>query len=370
MNFRLIAGGDIIMSSPLTTDLCHISQSIKGADFATANLESVVTDSQSAADKFINLSMESELFPQFVRIGFDSLSFANNHALDYGIEGLRDTLRVASEHKVRVVGAGENLAESVLGQIMERGGRRVALIGACSTLPNASAAGPHTPGIAPLRVHYSFRIDSTTLDESPGMAPYVETRAVVADLERICEAVTCRKQESDLVIVHLHWGVPLGWAAATQNEIADYQRPVAHAIIDAGANLIIGHHPHVVQGVEFYKSAPILYSLGNFIKHKIQAGPGRDGIHPPYNLSTLQGEWNRIGALAEVTWRSTDNQPECRFHILQLDDRGEPSPAPSHTARAVAQRIAEQSAAWGTGMEVQADDSGASIVFTDKNARG
>lgn len=368
MNFRLIAGGDIIMSSPLTAEVSELRQRIKSADIATANLECVVTARQSASDKFINLSMAPDLFPQCMSIGFDLLSFANNHALDYGTAGLRDTLRIAQEHEVHLVGAGENLAESLDGVIVERGGRRVALMGASSTLPNSSAAAAHTPGIAPLRVNYSFRIDATTLEESPGMAPYVETRPVDADLERLCEAIRLRRQESDLVIVHLHWGVPLGWAAATQSEIADYQRPVAHAIIEAGANLIIGHHPHVVQGVEFYKGAPILYSLGNFIKHKIEAAPDRQGIHPAYNLSTLQGEWNRIGALAEIIWRPDSARPACRFHLLQLDGRGEPSPAASHTAHAVAQRIAAQCAAWGTEMEVEIDGSGACIVFTDKNA--
>lgn len=363
MPFTLIAGGDIIMSVPLKADLSKITARIKQADLSTANLECVVTDRKDATDKFINLSMSPDLISDFAEIGFDTLTFANNHALDFGIDGMRDTLDHVRRHAMGVVGAGENLAESIAGTVVERAGMRIALLGASSTLPNSSAAGSHTPGIAPLRVNYSFRIDTTTLDESPGMAPYVETTAVDADLNRLCETVSRHKSHSDLVVVHLHWGVPLGWSAATQHEIADYQRPVAHALIDAGANLIIGHHPHVIQGVEFYKRTPILYSLGNFIKHKIAASPGRDGVHPPYDLSTLQGMWNRLGALAEISWANPGAQPACCFHVLQIDENGEPSLANLDAAQAVARRIGPQCSGWNTKVEVHEARAGHSIVF-------
>ncbi|CAM5423180.1 hypothetical protein FALB51S_02545 [Frigidibacter albus] len=309
MSFALAAAGDIIMSGALTTRSQPILDRLRDADLATSNLEFVVTGSRAAADKFICLGMSPKHFADFTSLGFRVVSVANNHALDFGVDGLRDTLAQVRAAGMLPVGGGETLAESLAPSVQVAAGMRVAVLAASATLPNSSAAGPHSPGIAPLRIINRYRMDGVTVDESPGMSPFVETEVVAGDLEALKSAVRSARAEADIVVLHLHWGIPLGWVAAVQDEIAGYQRPVAHALIDAGASLIVGHHPHVVQGVEFYRGVPILYSLGNFIKHKIAATGGRDGIHPAYRIASLRTEWNRIGALAQAGLGRTRRPP-------------------------------------------------------------
>jgi len=351
------------MTSGLGTKELDVTASVKAADLATANLEIAVTNSESASNKLICLRISPDHVGDIASLGFKVVSIANNHALDFGVDGLRDTLSNVKTTGLLPVGAGENLSESLMPVTMEAAGRRVAIIAASTTLPNSSAAGPTSPGIAPVRVVNRYRIDGVTMDESPGMSPFVETQAVGSDVESLCVAVRNCAGEADLVAVHMHWGVPMGWVAPIQDEIADYQRPLAHALIDAGASLIIGHHPHVVQGVEFYKNAPILYSLGNFVKHKIEAVKGREEIHPPYRMASLLGPWNKIGCLALIEWAPSAESPNCSFLILQFDENGEPHLADKTAGEALQVRLNDQCRTWGTSVALRTDESGAYLDF-------
>lgn len=363
MAFTLAAAGDVLMSSGLVNTSLNSLESVCEADLATANLEFVVTASAATADKFICLKVSPEHMDDVVSLGFKVVSVANNHAMDFGVDGLRDTLVAVRSAGLVPVGGGENLDEALKPAIVTASGKRIAIFAATSTLPNCSAAGPHSPGIAPIRVINRFRLDGVTIDESPGMSPYVETEAVALDVQRLCNAVTrCAKEGVDQVVVHLHWGVPLGWVAATQDEIADYQRPLAHALIEAGATLIVGHHPHYVQGVEYYRDVPILYSLGNFVKHKVKGSVGREGIHPQYRMNSVRGYWIKIGCLALIDWDDIAKKPRCRFLVLQLDEAGEPHLADRATGQALLDRIEEQCASWGTAVSLIEDEQGRVLI--------
>jgi poly-gamma-glutamate capsule biosynthesis protein CapA/YwtB (metallophosphatase superfamily) len=364
MPLTLAAAGDILMSSGLNTKALDCLASVHAVDVATGNLEFVLTDSKANADKFIGLDVSPVHTDDIVSLGFQVVSVANNHALDFGVDGLRETLANVAAAGMIPIGGGENLEESLRPAIVEAGGKRVAIFAASSTLPNSSAAGPYSPGIAPVRVINRYRIDGVTIDESPGMSPYVETEAVASDVIRLCDAIRDQADTVDQVVVHLHWGVPFGWVAATQDEIADYQRPLAHALIDAGATLIVGHHPHYIQGVEYYKDVPIFYSLGNFIKQKVRASVGREGIHPPYKMDSVRGYWNKIGCLALVEWHEAADRPRCKFLILQLDDAGEPHNAERKTAQALLDRIHAQCLNWGTEAIITEEDARVAIEFS------
>lgn len=363
MPFTLAAAGDILMSSGLLNTQLNSLASVGEADLATANLEFVVTDGEKTADKFICLKVSPDHMDDVVSLGFQVLSVANNHSLDFGVDGLRDTIASVKRAGLMPVGGGENLDEALKPAIVTAAGKRIAILAASATLPNSSAAGLHSPGIAPIRVINRFRLDGVTIDESPGMSPYVETEAVALDVERLCNAVSQSARDGvDQVVVHLHWGVPLGWVAATQDEIADYQRPLAHALIDAGATLIVGHHPHYVQGVEYYKDVPILYSLGNFVKHKVKGSVGREGIHPQYRMNSVRGYWIKIGCLAFIDWDDAARRPLCRFVVLQLDEAGEPHLADRATGQALLDRIEEQCASWGTAVSLIEDENGRILI--------
>ncbi len=199
------------------------------------------------------------------------------------------------------VGVGSTLNDSLEPHVATVDDVAVAFLGASTNLPNGSAAGAFRSGVAPVRVRNSYALDPVTLEEVPGMAPFVHTEAVEEDVERLCTAVRGAAEQANIVILNIHWGVPLGWAAAHQHEIAEYQRPLAGAIIDAGASVIIGHGPHVIQEVEYYRGAPIFYSVGNFVFHDVlpQAGTS-PGAFPTYRWESLNTEWNAIGGIARL----------------------------------------------------------------------
>jgi poly-gamma-glutamate synthesis protein (capsule biosynthesis protein) len=95
----------------------------------------------------------------------------------------------------------------------------------------------------------------------------VHTEAHEADVEAACAAVRSARKDARFVVVALHWGIPHGFAARSFGILAEYQRPLAHALVDAGADLVVGHHPHVVHPVERYRGGLIAYSLGNYVFH-------------------------------------------------------------------------------------------------------
>ncbi|MFA6028741.1 MAG: CapA family protein [Elusimicrobiota bacterium] len=159
--------------------------------------------------------------------GFTVLNLANNHVMDYGPEAFLDTLRLLDEGGFRRVGAGRDLGEAVRPVFFERGGLRVGLLAFTSTHPEEAWARRERPGVA-----YS------------GDA-------------RVPEWIRLAKSSCDVLLVSFHGGTE---KAEDPNEI---QRAFGRLAVDAGADAVIGHHPHVLQAVELYKGRPILHSIGN-----------------------------------------------------------------------------------------------------------
>jgi poly-gamma-glutamate synthesis protein (capsule biosynthesis protein) len=344
MKFTLAATGDLIIAGRLHDASRGIYRHLESADCAIGNLEVVLTSSAAAADKLIALKAPPPVANQIAAAGFRLLSLANNHAMDFGAPGLADSISAVREAGMVPVGAGPDLAASLHATIVQHDAFKIAFLGVATTLPNGSAAGPSRPGVAPVRVISRYVIDSVTFDEAPGMSPFVETQAVSDDVAALCERITEAASCVDRVVVNIHWGAPLGWIAGHQGEIAQYQPALAHAMIDAGASAVIGHHPHLIQAAEYYRGAPILYSLGNFIMHHIipDSIPGITA-HPSYDWSTLKTRWNSLGCIARLVWSVGSETPECLLLVTKLDDLGEPTPAPEADAIAVYERIVAQS---------------------------
>jgi poly-gamma-glutamate synthesis protein (capsule biosynthesis protein) len=168
--------------------------------------------------------------------GFDVLTLANNHAMDYGAVGLQDTLQILNQYSLQVVGAGNDSAAARAPVLIERNGMRVAFLGYVDV--------PVENGGFDTRTWIATR-------NTPGVA--------WAYPEQITADVTAAKQLADVVVVLLHSGYELN------ETIANNQRLEAHTAIDAGATLVIGAHPHILQRVEYYKNGLIAYSLGNFV---------------------------------------------------------------------------------------------------------
>lgn len=195
-------------------------------------------------------------YPAFARAGFDVVSMASNHTMDWGRDALLDTLERMRADGMQTIGAGAGLEEARTPAIFEHDGSRIAFLGYCSVAPNGYYAVPGRAGVAPLRAitHYE-----QLENDQPGTPAEVMTWPYEHDLEALVDDVRMARAQADVVFVSLHWGVH--WAPVI---IADYQPIVAHAVIDAGADAIIGHHPHILKGIEVYKGKPIFYSLGNF----------------------------------------------------------------------------------------------------------
>ena len=212
---------------------------LDSADVLVGNLECAITDRSLPVQKSFVLKAPPQTAQALSLGGFDVLSQANNHALDFGSAGLADTQKSLSEYGIATVGAGLDFAAAHAPVIIQRNGLRMAFLGYVDVLPEKSGFDPH-----------SWAASAT----SPGVA--------WADPEQIKADVQAAKLQADVVIVFLHGGIEI---TDVINNISLNQRLEAHTAIDAGAALVIGSHPHVLQQIEPYHGGLIAYSLGNFV---------------------------------------------------------------------------------------------------------
>jgi poly-gamma-glutamate synthesis protein (capsule biosynthesis protein) len=352
--WTLTAVGDVMLERPPAPNPAH--EWLRGADAAFANLEAPLTDQGHPADKLIVLRGAPSLAPALRDIGLRVVSFAHNHSLDFGIAGLLQTLDVVRASGIEVIGAGRDVDAALAPVVTTHRGVRVAWMGFASTLPPGSSATSDRPGVAPLRVRVRFEADASVMEEQPGTSPYVSTSVNDDDLERATDAVRRARAGADAVVVSVHWGVPPGWAAPFQGILAGYQRPLAHALVDAGAGVILGHHPHTLHGVELYRGRPVLYSLGNFIFHALAEGRrfslGRPA--PPYQMDAV-----RVPELEEsAVFRLTFNGAQCTrisVHPTMADPAGEQHLVAGPQASHVLQRMHSMCAALGVALQISND---------------
>ena len=262
----LVAVGDVLTTRTLApmldtggADSHSVLPILKNADITLANLEVCLTRRGYPAEKLVTLRADPDVARELRDAGIDIVSLANNHMLDFGYEGLTDTLDALNSVGVHHVGGGEDLVSAMRETVLSRKNCKIAFLSFSACLPLGSEAGPDRPGIAPIRVTTSYEIDPATLQEQPGTVQVVRTAVNPSDLTATVHAIKRAKSAADFLVVAVHWGV------AYQDNLAQYQRELAHAMVDSGADLIIGHHPHVPHAVEMYKCKAILYSLGNFV---------------------------------------------------------------------------------------------------------
>lgn len=335
--------GDIFLQEPLpdTGELAEVVALLKSADFAFGNLETPVSTGGEPIEKWINMCMSPDLLDDVMSMGFQVLTLANNHMMDFGELGLLDTLTHFKQRHLTYVGAGLDIDLAWEAKILRKGEVDIAFLGAASTLGPLSAAGPNSPGVAPIHVSESYHIDPLASMEQPGSAPYVFTRAWQEDLDRAIAAIESVLYSVDLIVVAMHWGVPPFWRARFQDGLADYQLEVGHALIDAGADVIIGHHPHSLQEVEVYKGKPIFYSLGNFVFHH-NKGPVEETIvsrNAPYGLSLARRDRDWSESLIVIAELDAHGEVAYRLAPVLLDDRGNPALLEGEEAIALVERL-------------------------------
>jgi hypothetical protein len=189
--------------------------------------------------------------------GIDIVSAASNHSMDWGPDALLDTVDMFRGMGKYVIGAGRDGVEARKPALIERNGVKIAVLSYCSVLRDGQAAGPGKAGVAPLRAHTYYAPE----EFQPGAPPRIITTPHEEDLQALQDDIRAAKQQSHAVILSLHWG--LRHVAKT---LCMYQQPIAHAAIDAGADLILGHHAHSIKAVEVYNGKVCFYSIGNFMQ--------------------------------------------------------------------------------------------------------
>ena len=212
----------------------------------------------------------SRVDPRFASVfsdcGFDVVSVASNHAMDWGEDALLDTIDLFREKGVAVVGAGRNLREARRPAIVEKNGVRVAFLAYCSILQKGYEAGPDLTGIAPLRAHTYYE----AFDYQAGVPPRVVTVPYEEDLAAMKEDIAEAKKSADVVVLSLHWGIHF-----IPRAIADYQPAIARVAFAAGADLILGHHAHTPKAIGVHDGKVCFYSLSNFIMSSTAKTPAK-----------------------------------------------------------------------------------------------
>jgi len=232
-------------------------RALTDADVCFGQLEAPISDRGAKVPNARLAMRASPAMAQAARLaGFNVMSFAGNHCLDYGYDAFEDTLSHARLAGIALCGAGANLAAALRPAIVRTVAGSVAILAASVILPEGYAARPDKAGCAPLRAHTLYE---PMEPDQPGTPARILTFPDSQDLEALIRAVRAAGQDNDYVLVSLHWGIHM-----VKGSIADYQRISAHALIDAGASAVFGHHPHLLKGIEIYRGRPIFYSLGNF----------------------------------------------------------------------------------------------------------
>jgi poly-gamma-glutamate capsule biosynthesis protein CapA/YwtB (metallophosphatase superfamily) len=278
---RLVFAGDVMLDDgPGRTiaaggdPLAPFAAILADADFRIGNLECPIATGGKALDNKIYTFRAQPRALDVLKGRFDAMAVSNNHAGDYGKGAFVETLGRLERSGIRPFGGGRDLAAAHAPLWIEKKGLRIAVLGYNEFKPRSFEAGPDWPGVA-----------------------WSEDNQVVADIR------AARAAGADIVIPFMHWG----WEREAQPD--ERQRRLARTMIDAGADAVVGGHPHVTQGAEYYRGKPIVYSLGNFVFDGFDFPAGRRSW--VLRLSVDRGgvvAWDTIAA--------------------QMDDAGTPHPLP------------------------------------------
>lgn len=263
----IVLAGDLVLDEPDGPYwLAGIAPAIAAADLAVGHLEVPHTARGSELQGDVPApGAPPENVAAIAGAGFHMLSLAGNHIADCGAEGIADTLALLDAAGLKGTGAGLTLAQARVPVVEERGGMKIGLLSYNCVGPEMSWATADRAGCAYLRID--------TADGAP-IAPAANLERVTDEALSILEAdIAALRQNADFVMVALHKGI-----VHTPARLAPYERAISHAAIDAGADVVIGHHAHIVRGIEFHRGKPIFHGLGNACVVTSALSPAQD--HP------------------------------------------------------------------------------------------
>lgn len=270
----LVVVGDMEIDRPEPRNtFSKVASYLKAADIRFGGLEASMSHLGEAATGKIVMRHSPEMIQGYLEGGFDALAFASNHCMDYGIEPFVETMELLERNGIAYSGAGRNIQEARTPAVLERGGVRYGFLSYVLELPLGWGANPAKPGVAPIRQDALYG------------PPYVneeDLEAMIADIERARPRV-------DFLLASFHWG------ASQSRTLTLSQQAVAHAAVEAGVDIVVGHHPHILQGVEVFRGRPIFYALGNFVldhDHPMFLPTARESIC--LKLTLRGGALNRV----------------------------------------------------------------------------
>lgn len=270
--------------------------------------------------------------------GFDAVGHANN--VSFGETAILDSIAALDSKGIAHTGVGPDYDTARQPAIVTSDDIRFGFLSYTSVYqPVAHAASETQGGVATIKGHTAYRPHRRVL-EMPGVPPEIETWADEDELGAMAKDVEALRPKADLVTLSNHWGV------SSSIETLDYQREIARTAIRSGADVIIGHHPHVIQGVEVIEGRPVFYSLGNFV----------------FGWEKMQSR-HRAGIAVECDV-SSEGLQEARIRPVWRDDTGRAFPAAvdSEEGTSILNDVRERSERFGT--EFRETETGLSILLT------
>ena len=212
-----------------------LSSMIPKKDLFAINLEAPITDHDQLRypDKKYNYKQEKEVLSFYKALGVTHCCMANNHVLDYDVKGMNDTLAQLDKHGLPFFGAGKTLKKTRKGTIVEVEGVKIGF----------------TAFMIPYWI-YEEDENYFVHDDSPGVLEMTGSN--------VRKSLSYLKDRADVVVVFAHWG-------ENYEDVKKEQREWSHRLVEEGADLVIGHNPHIPQTIEYYKGVPVFYSVGNFL---------------------------------------------------------------------------------------------------------
>jgi poly-gamma-glutamate capsule biosynthesis protein CapA/YwtB (metallophosphatase superfamily) len=338
---KMVFAGDILPTRRLldlpssTRAVCDL---VRSADISIGNFEMPLIRDGAPIQKLLNIKADPDIAADVPALGFDVLTLANNHAVDYGWPALKDTARLLVEQNLTVVGVGDDRDSAAGIAIRKVGERQVGVLAFSCLTPTGMSAGVGRPGISALHIETSYEVDPWYQMEEPGdpSAVRIRTRVRASDQAWAEEAIRSARKQCDILVVTIHWGFGSG------EELAEYQYPLGKALIEAGADVIHGHHPHAVHPVGYHQGKPILFGLGTFIGQQIF-------LPAPPNVQTLWAGMSPDGIVAEFCL-DLEGDVGVALHPTTLTADRLPIAATGEAFDRIAQRLSRLSTPYGASV--------------------
>jgi poly-gamma-glutamate synthesis protein (capsule biosynthesis protein) len=315
-----------------------VADRLRRADVLFGNMEMCLyRDDALIPDKPGWVQSDVKMVAGLISAGFAGVGCANN--VTYGREAVLSSLRELDAHGIGHCGSGVNEQAAREPLIVEKHGVRLGFLARTAVFfPYGHRATATEPGVATVQCHTAYE-PNPRADELPAAPPIVRSWPSPAAQQELLQDVAAARSQVDILVCNFHWGV------SGSDEVAEYQRHIGHAVIDAGADLVIGSHAHLPQPVEVYNNKVIFYGLGNFAFDWPPMTKYRKGILAEVQVaqSTIQK------VIFSPVLRRTDelNQPE----VLEFSDP---------RSSAIAGRVIELSQELGTHIAVT---SGEAVVW-------